>query len=164
MVDSAKVNALVLGDIVRRVQNADAIRAGIAATDPRAGRGREEANLRQRRADLEAKRDRLILAVEDDLLTYAEVTRRLAPLRDEINLIDHSLSEMHQVAAQALDPEKVFSLAAEISRLPDYDPAAQRKIIALMVEKIVLFPKSLVIIYKIPVFATGKNEVRLPVH
>lgn len=159
---AAAINEIVIQDIIRRVTDIESIRAGIAATQTHAQQGREEATLRQRRADLESKRERLVAAVENGLLNYQEVSQRLKPLRDEISLLDHKLAEIRHEKTQKLDPEKVFSLAQEIGHLPEYDLPTQRRIVALLVEKITLHQKSITIEYRLPIFPDGRNEIRHP--
>lgn len=155
------VDKIILDDIIHRVQN---WKTTEKALQNRAEIDSEKQGIiqifQQQKAELSARKEKLIEAVEKDLLSYAEIEKRMKELRENISLVDYKLTELYRQADQ-FDIENLFKLENEIINIHTYDLPAKREIIALLIDKIVLYEKNLYIIYKFPVTEDGKNEVRI---
>jgi len=158
-VDMNFIDKIIIDDIIKRIWNIDIIEKGyklLSESDDSA----IEYRLKHQLNEAQKKRERLIHAVENDMLTYAEVENRMAKIREQITQIERKMAELYQDQI-LIDPNELYNRREAILNLPSFELSAKREIIQLLIEKIILYPQNLFITYRFPITLTGKREVRI---
>lgn len=157
------IDDIVINDIIKRVIDLSIIEKGYQALSEDNDKSKIESDLRKQLAAAMAKRDRLINAVENDLLSYSEIEDRMKKVRQDIHLVETKLNELYSDSV-ILEPELIYDRQKAILKIDNYDLEAKREIISLLIEKIILFQDKLHIIYRFPVTRSGEREIKITIN
>ncbi len=154
------IDKIVIDDIIKRVSDAVKFEKGYKNLKIKHDSDTKKQNLIKNREELNRKKERLMDAVENGLLSYVEIENRMNKIRGDLAIIESELIELSQ-EDNILDVSVLREWRDEISNLPSYRMNAKREIIKRFIKKIVLYEKSLHLIYNFPVKEDGSREVRI---
>lgn len=157
------IDNLVIVDLIKRMKHLDRVFRGMQAYREKSQVQERTAKIHKDLADLEQKKSRLVHAVENDLLSYSEVEKRLNELRDAIRIKNEELRQVHNEEIK-VDEATIRAIAEKIDMLPRFRIGGKRYFISTLITKIVLYEKSLHIIYRFPVTESGNREIRLKIN
>ncbi|MCK5738486.1 zinc ribbon domain-containing protein [bacterium] len=157
----ARVDAAVLGDIVKRVQAWDVVMAGYKRLENNSQRKREIDRLREQLKKAESKRDNLVRAIAGGVLELAEAREQMQGARRIIAKLEMAIDEKVADTGGTLARNVVSALRDGIVGLPDWNQADQRQVVVLLLEKIEVFDWGLALAYRFPVKRTGGRHVKL---
>lgn len=156
------IDNLVIVDLVKRMKHLDRVFRGFQAYRQKSQVEQRSAKITAELDHLEQKKARLIHAVENDLLNYTEVEKRLNEIRDAIRIKNEELREVHTEEIK-VDEATIKAIAEKIDMLPRFRIGGKRYFISNLITKIVLYEKSLHLIYRFPVTESGNREIRIKI-
>lgn len=155
------IDDLVLNDIVQRLKNWNVVEIGYAALAKKDDSSEKITQLNSQLKKLKEKKNNLLRAVESGALSLEDVKKRNEEISNNISYIKHEIASVENKTLFRIPIEQIKTMSKVIDKLPTFILEDKRKIIALIVDKIVLFTDHIDINYKFPIFDDGSSNTIL---
>jgi predicted nuclease with TOPRIM domain len=118
--------------------------------------------LRTRLKECRKKKDNLLKSVENGVFVLEDVKARVSELNKEIQRVSGEISSAEKSLDMAVRFEEVESIISQFhENFAGLGTDAQRELLSLIVEKIIVYPQNLYMYFRFPVLRKAGNKVRV---